>query len=134
MPYSMFEHTADIGIRVSSSTLKDLYEEAARAMIDVMGARSSGKYRKITTIDAQGIDREDLLVRWLQEILFLVLVRGFRMEDIALESLTDTDICAQVIGEHSVDPLESEIKAVTYHHLHIREVDNGFEVSIIFDI
>lgn len=134
MPYSMFEHTADIGIRVSSSTLKDLYEEAARAMIDVMGARSSGKSRKITIIDAQGIDREDLLVRWLQEILFLVLVRGFRMEDIALESLTDTDIRAQAIGEHSADPLESEIKAVTYHHLHIREIDNGFEVSIIFDI
>jgi len=134
MPYSMIDHTADIGIMVSAPALKDLYEESARAMIDIIGAHSIRKSREAMTIETQGIDREDLLVRWLQEILFLVEVRGFRIENITLEYLTDTDIRAQVTGEYSPDPLESEIKAVTYHNLQIREIDNGYEVSIIFDI
>lgn len=134
MPYAMIDHTADIGIKVTSPTLKGLYEEAARAMVDIIGARSIPESHEPMTIETQGIDREDLLVRWLQEILFRVEVRGFRIEKICVERLTDTDIRAQVCGEHSDDPLESEIKAVTYHNLLIREIDNGYEVSIIFDI
>jgi SHS2 domain-containing protein len=134
MPYTMIDHTADIGIKVTSPTLKELYEEAARALVDIVGARSIPESHETMTIETQGIDREDLLVRWLQEILFLVEVRDFRIKKITVERLTDTYIRAQLYGEHSDDPLESEIKAVTYHNLHIREIDNGYVVSIIFDI
>jgi SHS2 domain-containing protein len=133
MPYILIDHTADTGIKITSPTIESLFDEAARALADLMGARTPAGSEKIL-IETQGFDREDLLVRWLQEILFLVEVKGFRLKEVSLKNLTDTEIRAFVFGAYSGGPLESEIKAVTYHNLQILEIDNGFEVSIIFDI
>jgi SHS2 domain-containing protein len=133
MPYTLIEHTADTGIKVSAPAIGPLFEEAARGLADIMGARTHADDEKFT-VEAQGIDREDLLVRWLQEILFLVEVRGFRLRNVSVKALTGTEIRAEVRGSYSGVPLESEIKAVTYHRLKIQEIDNGYEVSIIFDI
>jgi SHS2 domain-containing protein len=133
MPYTLIDHTADTGIKVNSSTLELLFTEAAGALADLMGARTSAADETIE-IETQGIDREDLLVRWLQEVLFLVEVKGFRLKDAFIETMTDTELRADAVGTYSKALLESEIKAVTYHNLKIREIDNGFEVSIIFDI
>jgi SHS2 domain-containing protein len=133
MPYILIDHTADIGIKVSSPTIESLYKEAARALVDLMGAGTVESNEEIM-ITAEGLDREDLLVRWLQEVLFLVEVKGYRLKDISIQRLTDTEMQAELRGAYSGEPLESEIKAVTYHNLQIREIDNAFEVSIIFDI
>ncbi len=37
MPYTLIDHTADIGIRVSAPSMEGLFEEAAYALADILG-------------------------------------------------------------------------------------------------
>ena len=132
MPYTLIDHTADIGMRVSAPTVTALFEEAAYALVDIMRART-GKDNVYLRIETQGIDRVDLLVRWLQEVLYLVEVKGFRIKELHVQKLLDTEIQAAAKGTYSGGLLEKEIKAVTYHNLQIQEVDNAFVTTIILD-
>jgi SHS2 domain-containing protein len=132
MAYRFIDHTADIGIRVVSRDLKMLFVDAAHALIDIMGAwcaQGSGS----ESIALKGIDREDILVRWLQELLFLIEVKNLRISHVDVFRIGRTDMEAVVTGSYTPKGLKQEIKAVTYHNLEIQEVDNHVEVTIIFD-
>ncbi len=132
MTYRFIDHTADIGIRVASADIRGLFEEAARALVEIMGARSSGGSRQ-ERISVHGLDQVDILVRWLQELLYLIEVRDLRITQVEIVEIGETDLEALVTGTVSPTPLKAEIKAVTYHNLEIQEVDNNLEATIIFD-
>jgi protein archease len=132
MPYALIDHTADIGIRVSAERVEALFEEAACAIADILGGRSTVGDEKIS-IELQGIDRVDLLVRWLQEILFHIEVRGLRLMSAAIHKLDDTKVLGVVHGAYTDTPLSTEIKAVTYHNLDIICIDNVYVTTIILD-
>nr|HPR52440.1 archease [Deltaproteobacteria bacterium] len=132
MTYHFIDHTADIGIRIVSEDIKSLFEEAALALADIMGARipQGGKSERIT---AEGLDQVDVLVRWLQEILYRIEVEDLRISQVEILELNPNGLTALVAGTNSPTELLEEIKAVTYHNLEIREVDNHVETTIIFD-
>ena len=132
MPYTLIDHTADMGIRVSAPSLEGLFEEAAYALADIMGARC-GEGLQGVVVESQGIDRVDLLVRWLQEILYLIEVKGFRLRAVTIQRLTETLAIGVMQGAYTADPLTTEIKAVTYHNLDITSIDNVFMATIILD-
>jgi SHS2 domain-containing protein len=133
MSYEYIDHTADIGIRVRSKDLVSLFEDAGSALVDMMGA-SSGEGPETLEITAEGIDHVDLLVRWLQELLYLIEVKAFRISALEIRELSDTMLRAGLTGACRPTQLSHEIKAVTYHGLDICGIDNGFEATIIFDM
>ncbi|MGD0209869.1 MAG: archease [Desulfomonilia bacterium] len=133
MPYTLIDHTADIGMRVNAKSIEGLFEEAAHALADILGGRSDEGDAEII-IETQGIDQVDLLVRWLQEILYLIEVKGLRLKVAAIRRLTDTEAQGVVRGAYTGKPLTSEIKAVTYHNLDIAHIDNAFVTTIILDM
>ncbi|MGC9323158.1 MAG: archease [Desulfomonilia bacterium] len=132
MPYVYIDHTADIGVRISASNIRELFRDAGYALVDVMKAASDDD-REQVEITSEGIDRIDLLVRWLQEILYVIEVKDFRVSRIVITSLGETDLTASLTGMFSKTQLAREIKAVTYHNLDIRDVDNHLEATIILD-
>lgn len=133
MPYTLIDHTADIGMRVSAPSVEALFEEAGLALCEIMGGRTSRGDATII-VQAAGIDRDDLLVRWLQEILYQVEVKGFRVTGIGLRDLTDTTVTGELRGAFTGTPLQAEVKAVTYHNLRIVSLDNVHVATIILDM
>jgi len=73
-------------------------------------------------------------VRWLQEILYLIEVKGFRLRAATIQSLTETLAVGVIQGAFTAEPLTTEIKAVTYHNLDITHIDNAFTATIILDM
>jgi SHS2 domain-containing protein len=132
MPYELIDHTADMGIRVSAPSMEGLFEEAAYALADILGGWGGEGLQKVM-VESQGIDRVDLLVRWLQEILYLIEVKGFRLRAATIQGLTETLALGVLQGAYTAEPLTTEIKAVTYHNLDITYIDNVFAVTIILD-
>ncbi len=133
MPYTLIDHTADMGVKISSPTIEMLFEEAAHALADILGATCTQGSEELL-VQARGIDREDLLVRWLQEILYLVEVRGWRLNAATIEVLGETEVQGVLKGARVQGPLTAEVKAVTYHNLKIVHADDVFEVTIILDM
>lgn len=132
MGYRFIEHTADLGIRVTAPDLKSLFREAGLALVEITGA-SSREIMEGLGISLEGIDNVDLLVRWLQEVLYLIEVKHVRIGEIEICELSDTFLKALISGRREDTPLIREIKAATYHNLDIRTIDGAFETTIVFD-
>jgi SHS2 domain-containing protein len=135
--YETFDHTADVGIRVFGRTVEEVFVNAAYALFDQWTDLRKVRGKISREISIRGADREDLLVRWLGELLFLGESRGVLFKEFTIRRLDSTSLKAVARGE-IFDPsrhrFKTEIKAVTYHQVEIKEVDGKWEGRVIFDV
>jgi len=132
MSYTIIDHTADLGIIVRAPDMSALYTEAARALVEIMGAQAKRSEREIT-LAIEGYDREDLLIRWLEEIRYHIESLGAGIARLTIDTLSAERLNARIAIGRRKAPLRTGIKAVTYHGLEIVQVDNIFQTTIIFD-
>ncbi len=126
------EHTADWQLELWAPNMAGLLEVAARGMYELMGVEVSEESRCHRQVEIGADDREQLLVSFLEELLFIA-----DSEDLAFDSyllnVVETNLLARLEGGFIVER-SKEIKAVTYHYLEISENERGLETSIIFDV
>ena len=136
--YTEIEHTADVGLELTAPDLPSAFERVAAAMFDMISDldRIGSAWRRDVRVVGRRGDRENLLIRWLSELLFLhesehVLLSSFDVRSVGPEALE-----AEVVGER-IDrerhALKVEIKAPTYHVLVLQETPSGWRVRVIFD-
>jgi SHS2 domain-containing protein len=138
--FELFDHTADIGVHAYGNSVSDIFEQGARSMYSILfhnqipEVELKGEFE----IKLQSSDLEQLLVDWLDELLFIystenILINDFKI-DIDLDKFT---LDARIKGEELTDEQLKEtieIKAVTYHMLEIKKTDDSWTATIIFDI
>jgi len=135
--FTILNHTADMGIKVTGSTLRGLFENAAQSLMQVMVKVRPAKETSVIGLSVSGQDLSDLMVRWLGEILYLFEGESKVVTDIDVHSTTKTRLMATL---HVVpfDPNQhevlTEIKAVTYHRIEVARRRNGWQASVIFDL
>lgn len=134
--YTLFDHTADIGIEIRARTKKELFRRAALALshvltgmpaIDSSGARQQNIY-------AEGADTEDLLVNFLREILYVLNGKNLFLCDCRIEKGGHRKLLAVLHLGQSEERPQLEIKAVTYHGLQIAREKSGWVARVIFDV
>ncbi len=135
--HELFDHTADLGLRIRAATLDSLFAEAGECLLACMVDRpESVNAVQSETLAIVGIDREYLLFDWLRELLnrsdeARMLWCRFEV------SVTSTGLDATIRGEPfdaSRHQLSREVKAITYHGLMIEDVDDGYLAEVIVDI
>lgn len=135
--YEQFPHTADIGVRAYGKTLKELFENAAFAMFDIIADLEGLKSSVVETLEVEAPNYEELLVAFLDELLYRFYTKSFIFFKFEIEELTETKIRAKAFGRpvgENRNRLKTEIKAATYHNLKIEKAAEGYKVEIIFDI
>ena len=136
--YREIEHTADVGLEFEAPDLKAAFELAAASMFDLMcdlDGVGDGECRTVR-IRARDGDLENMMVRWLTELLFVFASEGLLLSGFDVTKLTSDTLEAEVVGEqfdlrHHV--FKSELKAVTYHDMAVEEVEGRWHVRVIFD-
>jgi SHS2 domain-containing protein len=135
--YILIDHTADIGIDVFGATLSELFANAAFALFDIITDLSKVEGKVEYKISISGIDKEQLLVNWLSELLYLHDVKNLLFKDFCVVNITDNQLNATVLGETFIENkhvIKTEIKAVTYHGLSIIQEDHYWKARVIFDL
>jgi SHS2 domain-containing protein len=135
--YEQFPHTADIGVRVFGRTLEELFANAAFAMFDIIADLEGLKGDVVQDIELTAPNREELLVAFLDELLYDFYTKQIIFYHFEIKELTDGRIKASAFGRPvgtNRNRLKTEIKAATYHDLRIKETADGYEVEVIFDI
>jgi SHS2 domain-containing protein len=135
--YEQFPHTADIGVRVYGKDLKELFANAAFAMFDIIADLEGMKVSATKDIELKAANYEELLVAWLDELLYNFYTKWVIFSDFRIEELDEHHIKAKALGRsvgENKNRLKTEIKAATYHDLNINKTADGYEVEIIFDI
>jgi SHS2 domain-containing protein len=139
--FEQIEHTADVGIKAFGKTLEELFESSAYGMFSVMLEQYenfSGKSE--ISIETSADNLEDLLVNWLQELLYRFEVKSLvfsnfhvkMSSNVKTKSLIGSAGCDHYNKRRYGHPLE--IKAVTYHNLEIKTDKGLYSVEIIFDV
>lgn len=130
--YRELEHTADWELEVWGEDLAALLEQAALGMYALMGVVLEGSPRRKQELEVEGADREDLLVAFLDELLFLAESDGLGFDRLRVEA-SPGRVRAAVEGS-AIRSRAKEIKAVTYHRLTVRDADGGLVTRIVFDV
>ena len=133
MSFEEIEHIADRAFRVTGRDLADLLENAARAMHELDGLGPIGEPSATRDIEVEGVDRESLLVNWLNEILFLEQVHQLVCERFHIYELNDYHLRARV-ETRECNQSHSHIKAATFHNLEIRQTAEGLEAEVVLDV
>ena len=126
------EHTADWGLEVWAPDLRGLMEEAARGMFELMGIEVSEESRCHRQLEIGADDREQLLVSFLEELLFIADSEEIAFDGFLL-NVQDMSLLARLEGGF-IASRTKEIKAVTYHYLEIAETSLRMKTRIIFDV
>jgi SHS2 domain-containing protein len=138
----ILDHTADVGFELGASTLEELFDEARRALLMVVFERppeEEGEDRRRVPLSAP--DYETLLVRWLNELTYLIQDTGFVPTGATIEiqktDRTDLSLEASLVGapldleEHG---WQGEIKSATFHGLDVANDDEGWHARVILDV
>ncbi len=132
-PYEEVEHTADWALKVRASTLPELFANAARGMYSLLGAERHGDTTVSHMLQLEAPDSETLLVDWLSELLHLLESKNEIFGVFDLSDMGHSHLQACIIGGQA-RPMTKQIKAVTFHNLHIEESEQGYEVTVVFDV
>ncbi len=135
--YALINHPADIAIKVRGQTLSELFANSAFALFDILADLEGLKGTVTVPLTATGLDYEDLLVRWLDELLYQFYTKGLIFCEFAIEQLDKNTLRAQVKGRYlneNRNRLKTEIKAVTYHDIRIQKLKSCYTVKLVFDI
>lgn len=125
-------HTADWELEVWAPDLPGLFEQAARGMFALTGVQLQPAPRRTWRLELEAIDAESLLVRFLEELLYLQNMEGL-VFDVFHLGIQEWSLQADLEGA-PLARLDKEIKAVTFHNLKIRTGERGLEVRIVFDV
>lgn len=138
--FEILEHTADIGIAAYGKNKKEVFINAAKGMFEIIaGENRNLKENFYDKIKLEAESLEDLLIAWLNELLYIGETRLVILNKFQIKELSDFQIKAEVRGAKINPPsikIEKEIKAVTYHRLEIKkDGESGlWKAQIIFDI
>ena len=139
--YSHEEHTADVLIRAAGRTLEEAFEQSALGVYNVITDTSLVKPKIRIDLEVSGFDLENLLYRWIEEMLLYTDSEGlvfslFRVCRIE-ESNGEYRILSSVWGER-FDPERHThgtiVKAMTYAQMSIQERDDCWHITFVVDI
>ena len=135
--YELFEHTADLGLRVASPELPGLFRDAGRGLFSVIveEAPRQGPERDVRIrLAAERLDY--LFVDWLNELLYTFDAKGLLLDSFEVD-VRGTELSATARSrpfDDTRDRLLHEVKAITYHALRVEQTNRGWEAEVILDI
>ena len=135
--YRLIDHTADFGLEIWGDDETALFEEAAKALFDLISDPAAFKADHSRSVEVKGDDWPDLMVNWLRELLYMFNGEEQIVGNVAVTAINETRLQATVASD-DFDPqrhdIKTEIKAVTYHQIDVGPCEGGWRARVIFDI
>ncbi len=140
MTYRFLDHTADMGVEIEAASFEDLLAEGLLALTDSLTEVEQVGLDMELQVDLVAPSREDLLVDWLNELVYLFETESvlFGLAEIGVEEESGGWRLRGTLQGERYDPdrhrIKRLIKAVTYHQLRVSSSSRGWQARVIFDI
>ena len=135
------EHTADVLIVSYGRTLEEAFEQAALGVYEVITDTSRVKPLKRYDIELEGSDIENLLYRWIEELLINTDAEGVVYSIFRVCRIDQENNGAKLIGSAWGEPFDPErheertiVKAMTYAQMEIKRVGECWKTQFVVDI
>ncbi len=145
--YDYFDVTADIGFYAYGKSIEEAYENAGLAMFNVITDISKVKKEESREFEIVSEDLVSLLYDYLEELLFLQDTEFLFFSDfkVNIEKIADDKssnlenykltcfACGEEIDWNVHSP-KSEVKAITFHKMCVKEDNGVFKLRAILDL
>jgi SHS2 domain-containing protein len=140
--YRILPHTADGKFEAFGRTLEEAFGNAALALASLMWDWSKLAPRIEHLVRVEGTDREQLLVKFLGEVVYLFETRQFllcRVRRLEIRPQLEGFVLDAVLAGETLSSgheIYGDVKAVTYHELGIEEGGPGerARVQVVVDM
>jgi SHS2 domain-containing protein len=135
--FRILEHPSDVGIEAFGLSLKEAFEYAALGLTSIIVDPTSVASSEQRFVSLMGSDPENLLVRWLSEIIYLYDGKDYLLSDVRINRLTQRELDATLMGETVIESkhkLRMDVKAITYHQLKVDQKPEGVVLRVFLDI
>lgn len=125
-------HTGEVQIRLAAPDLPGLFVAAAEAFAELVAERVGPERAEPWHVDLREADREALLVRWLDELVY----RADRHGEVprSVQVAIDGDHLAAEVRLGPIVVPRTEVKAATYHGLAVRAAAGQLEATVVVDV
>ena len=136
--YRLTKHQSELAVRVTGESQSTLFANSAFALFDVMVMDvDKVESRERIPLEVEGTDRDDLMVNWMRELLYLYQGGGYLLREFLIREVKDTFVKAEVSGE-KIDPdrheIKQEIMAVAFHKSRMDKTGNQWTAHLIFEV
>ena len=136
--YRITKHQSELAVKVVGASQADLFANSAHTLFDVMVADlDKVECKEHIPLEVEGTDRDDLMVNWMRELLYLYQGSGYLLKEFQIREVKDTIVKAEVSGE-KIDPdrheIKQEIAAIAFHKSRMDKTGNQWTAQVIFEV
>jgi SHS2 domain-containing protein len=135
--FEILDHTADIGLIIYGQDLRTLFEHAGEAFFYLITDLERVGQKEERRVELKRESLEQLMVGWLNELLYLHEVEGLLFNTFKVEAVNEDGLKARVKGDvfkDGVHIIKTEVKAVTYHQIQVKKEGGGWRAQVIVDL
>lgn len=134
--YQVLEHTADIGFEAYGRTREEALANAALALVSLISNPDQIRISDEKRLQVHGEDWEQVLVRYLSEILFVIDAESFLPAEVDVFIPEEYYLTVVLRGEQRTNDHEIriDVKAITYHQLLFEKTETGYRIRVFVDI
>ncbi len=137
--YKFLKHTADAKFQAFGKTLEEAFSSAALATVSLMWDWKIIENKLKLEFEVRGKDLEQLLVNFLEEILYLWDSQMFLVGKVEKIEIMSRDeryfLRARFSGDKYSDKYKiyGNVKAITYNEMEIKKNDH-FMIQVVVDV
>ena len=135
--YRVLNRSSDLVIKVFGKTQAELFANSAFALFDLLVDMEKVEVRDSLQLEVEGGDRDDLMVNWVRELLYLFQGSDYLVKEVRLQEIKENYVRGEVKGE-KFDPdrheIRREIRAVAYHQSRMEKTGDQWMAQLIFEL
>lgn len=130
--FEILDHPADLKIHAYGNSLEELFNNILAGMAEAMQPTlSQGKVSRGIEIKSRNL--ESLLIDFLSDVIYETDLNDAVFQKLETEKITEQELEGRIIGP-KIKGFKTEIKAVTWHDLEIKKINEIWQATIVFDI
>ncbi len=135
--YRTLNRSSELAVKVFGRTQAELLANSAFALFDIMTDIEKVEVRDHLPLEVEGTDRDDLMVNWMRELLYLYQGSGYLLKEFQIREVKETYVHAQVSGE-KFDPdrheVQREIRSVLYDQSRMVKTGDQWTAQVILEL
>ena len=137
--YEQLEISGDVSLRIWGENLEELFANAAEGLSNLITDLSGIKETESKEVVLSSERNEDLLVNWLNELIFLFDTHGFigKRFEVSVSGGQEVKLKAILSGGIYIPEVNESrllVKAATYHGLSLKKDNSQWKAEVVFDI
>ncbi|HEX2387383.1 MAG TPA: archease [Candidatus Binatia bacterium] len=135
--YKTFSRSSELAVKISGDSQAELFANSGFALFDIMTQMDKVQDNEHLTLEVEGADRDDLMVNWMRELLYLYQGSSFLLKEVVVQEVKDTYIRGEVQGE-KFDPdrheMKREISAVSPQQGRMEKTGSQWTAQVILEL